>query len=99
MHFPRDVTCFRAFVYALVCGENTGKVAKAQFLAGCNRFGIDNPCPIVTKRLSNYGNTEDVANDFKKLAEKWKNALPEAGIDPELLAPSELKNGNFSIDT
>jgi hypothetical protein len=24
------------------------------------RFGIDNPCPIITKRLANYGNQEDI---------------------------------------
>jgi len=99
VHFPRDITCFRAYIYALVCGQNTGQIAKPQFLAGCNRFGIDNPCPIVTKRLANYGNPEDLEKDFKKLAEKYKSLIPEAGIDPDVIAPSELKNGNLSIDT
>jgi len=42
-----------------------------KILAGCNRFGIDNPCPTISKRLSLYGVPEDIEKDFKKMVEKY----------------------------
>lgn len=69
VQFPREITFYRAYVYALVCGDNNKKVTKQQFIAGCNRFGVDNPCPIITKRLSIYGNTEEMVKEFKRAAE------------------------------
>jgi hypothetical protein len=59
VHFAKDITFMRAFIYSLVCGENSGQISMSEFLAGCNRFGVDNPCPIITKRLATYGNAED----------------------------------------
>ena len=60
----------RALMYAMLCGKNGNEVTEAEFLAGCNRFGIDNPMPTQTKRLYLYGNTEDmdklIDNLFKK---------------------------------
>jgi len=56
MHFASDVTFTRAFIYALVSGKNGLGATSVEFLAGCNRFGVDNPCPILTKRLALYGN-------------------------------------------
>jgi hypothetical protein len=47
-----------------MCGFNNNNVNEVEFAAGCNRFGLDNPTPIITKRLSMYGNTEDVENLF-----------------------------------
>jgi hypothetical protein len=77
VHYPRDITIMRSFVYSLVCGKNAGEITMAEFLAGCNRYGIDNPCPIITKRLSHYGNDELIEKDFKKYAEKFNQTAPE----------------------
>jgi hypothetical protein len=60
-------------------------------VAGCNRYGIDNPCPIITKRLSLYGNSDDLLSDFKKLAEKFNKDYPGMDIDPDVYGPAELK--------
>jgi len=88
----------------LVCGENNKEVTKQQFLAGCNRFGIDNPCPIITKRMSNFGNSEDLDKEYKKFVEKYKATgvcfacsgpapiVPDKlDKDPDIIAPADLK--------
>lgn len=96
VHYPREITVIRSFLYSLVCGDNSGKVSMAEFLAGCNRFGIDNPCPIITKRLSTYGNNEDILKDFTKIAEKFNQSAPlEALVDPEIYTSAEVKGQSF----
>jgi len=60
---------YRTWIYSLTCGDNSKSITKQEFLAACNRFGIDNPCPIITKRLSNYGNTEDLHKEYTELIE------------------------------
>jgi hypothetical protein len=60
VHFAGDISFVRSFIYSLVAGKNNNFITKEQFLAACNRYGIDNPCPIITKRLSFYGNTDDI---------------------------------------
>ena len=35
-------------------------------IAACNRFGIDNPLPIISKKLTVYGNTDEISLEFKK---------------------------------
>jgi hypothetical protein len=84
VYFPKDITMFRAYVYSLVCGSNGKTISREEFLAGCNRYGIDNPCPIITKRLSYYGNSEELDKEFKDLIEQYKDLMP-AGInmDPD----------------
>ena len=57
--FASMVSIRRAFLYSLVCGENSFDINTQEFIAGCNRFGVDNPSPIVTKRIALYGNDED----------------------------------------
>ena len=91
VRYPGDITFIRSFIYSLVCGNNNATLTKAQFLAGCNRFGIDNPCPIITKRLSYYGNSEELAKEFKTLAEKNSNL----GIDPDCYASADLKGPSY----
>ena len=82
----------------MVSGTNTEKISQVQFLVACNRFGIDNPCPIITKRLSCYGNAEDVEKDFRRLAEKYKRTNPDLPIDPEMYPPAELKFNALDIN-
>ena len=66
-------------------------MTKTQFLAACNRFGIDNPCPIITKRLSYFGTTDELLNDFKKLVEKH----PNLAVDPDCYGSNDLKGANY----
>ena len=58
--WPGSFSLTRAFLYSSLCGDNFGEVTEAQFAAGCNRFGIDNPTPTISKRLATYGNTEEI---------------------------------------
>lgn len=67
-------------------------------MAGCNRFGIDNPCPIITKRLSFYGNTDDIEKDYKREAEKFRKNFNESNYDPDLLGLAELKSNQYVDD-
>ncbi len=71
VYFPKDITMIRAFIYSLVCDAESNHISVEALIAGCNRYGVDNPCPIVNKRMSLYGITTDLENDFKKLAEKY----------------------------
>ena len=40
-------TWIRAMIYAMMCGKNNYELTTAEFLAGCNRFGLDNPTEII----------------------------------------------------
>jgi len=42
-----------------------------QFAAGLTRFGVENPIPVIKKRISLFGNTDDISTLLKKLQEKW----------------------------
>jgi len=38
---------------------------------------VDNPCPIISRRLSIYGNLEEIEKDFKKTLARMKEIHPE----------------------
>ena len=97
VHFAQNITFVRSFIYSLVAGKNDNVITIDQFLAACNRYGIDNPCPIITKRLSFYGNHEEIDKEFKKVVEKYKNFIPGVEIDPDIYAPAEI-NATLSFD-
>lgn len=42
-----------------------------EMMAGCNRFGVDNPVPVITKRLALYGNEETTI----RLAEEMQKEM------------------------
>ncbi len=44
----------------MMCGKNDFTCSEVAFVAGCNRFGLDNPTPISTRRLATFGNEENV---------------------------------------
>lgn len=71
MSFGGTVCQTRAFVYALMCGRNQFDCADVEFLAGCNRFGLDNPVPIITRRLAHYGNEEYLEKILEKCAKQF----------------------------
>lgn len=54
--FPTSIATLRALVYSFMCGTNAADVNEFEFLAGCNRFALDNPLPTITKRVAFYGN-------------------------------------------
>ena len=64
------ISTARALMYAMMCGKNGPDVSDVEFLAGCNRFGIDNPLPPQTKRLQLYGNVEDMDKIIENLFRK-----------------------------
>lgn len=94
VYFAREITKYRALIYSLVCGVQQPQDVNElviKFLAGCNRYGIDNPCPIISKRLSLYGVPEEIEKDFKKLLEKYQKLEPRIDFDPNCHGPAELK--------
>ena len=55
-------------IYALMCGKNGTELTDTEFLAGCNRFGLDNPTPIINARIAPYGNAENMEQLITRLA-------------------------------
>ena len=64
----------------MMCGDNGFNCTEFEFVAGCNRFGLDNPSPIVTRRLANFGNEETVEKVVERLARQYNDSKI---IDPE----------------
>ena len=102
--FPGPFTIRRAFLYALVCKENTGQVNLVDFLAGCNRYGLDNPSPTIHKRVGLYGNEEDFEDFMKKQVESY-NIEKQAKMhtsknknNPIRIEPAQTLRPNDSLD-
>lgn len=75
-----------------------------EFIASFNRFGLDNPTPVITKRLSLYGNEEPLEKVIERLAKQYNDTkfldseklgnLPEKVRDNyklELLGDTEVR--------
>lgn len=73
-------TCIwlRAMIYAMMCGKNGNEMTDLEFIAGCNRFGLDNPTPIINPRLAAYGNAENMESLINKLAKVETNYFFDA---------------------
>ena len=69
--FGKEVTWIRAYYYALVCGDNDNEISIERLIAGCNRYGLDSPTPIITKRMNMFGNIEELQKDFERLVKKY----------------------------
>jgi len=92
VYFPKDVTKIRAYIYSLVCDSNSDHISVEALVAGSNRYGVDNPCPIINKRMSLYGITDDLEKDFKKLVIKYNELIPaHLAIDPEVHPGNDLR--------
>ena len=63
-----------------MCGKNGFDITDNEFIAGCNRFGLDNPTPIITRRLATYGNEEAVEKLVERMARQYND---ERFLDPE----------------
>ena len=68
LSFGGQITQLRALVYGLMCGKNGFEISENEFIAGCARFGLDNPTPIITRRLATYGNEEAVEKMVERMA-------------------------------
>jgi hypothetical protein len=91
VYFAKDIQFIRSFIYALSCDDTFEGISPEALLAGCNRYGVDNCCPIISKRLSLYGMNEDLEKDFKRMVERYKLIEPTLDIDPDFFGPSEMK--------
>ena len=73
LSYGGSVCQLRSLAYAMMCGKNDFNVQDQEFIAGCNRFGLDNPVPIITRRLSTYGNEENIEKMIDRLAKQYNN--------------------------
>lgn len=64
----------------MMCGSNDYNVYEQEFISGCNRFGLDNPAPIITRRLSTYGNEENIEKLLERLSKQYNDTN---FLDPE----------------
>lgn len=64
-----------------MCGRNQKEVNDIEFIAGCNRFALDNPTPTITSRVAFFGNEESIEQKLRVFAEKLQ-------IDVELFDPA-----------
>jgi len=60
-------------IYSLMCGRNGFDFTDHEFIAGCNRFGLDNPVPIITRRLAHYGNEENIEKVVERLSKQYND--------------------------
>ena len=73
---PSKISIVRAYVYSCTAGEdNTNRFNDDQFLAGCNRFAIENPVPSISTRCGLYGNTRDIIILLQEAEKKWGKPL------------------------
>jgi len=90
------MTSIRAYIYGIVAGQNDRLLRVDEFLAGCNRYGLDSPVPIITKRMSNYGNADEIDKDFKRILAKYKKLAPDIkkiqDIDENMHLPTDFTN-------
>jgi len=71
----------RALLYSQMCGRNGKEMNEIEFMAGCNRFSLDNPTPTITTRVAYFGNDEGIEKKLKLFAEKLQIATEL--FDPE----------------
>lgn len=62
-----EITTIRAMIYALMTSQNTNRMNVSQFMAGVSRYGVENPTPVIKKRIALFGNTDDVISLLKKV--------------------------------
>jgi len=82
LDWANQTTLTRAYLYAMMCADIKGEINETSFSAGCNRFGLDNPVPTITKRLAHYGNNYEV--------EKWVEEAAQKINDLRMLDPAKF---------
>lgn len=82
-----------------MCGDNSYSCNDIEFAAGCNRFGLDNPTPIITRRLASYGNDDTVEKMLERSAKQYQD---EKFIDIEnfgSISPDKSMLANGLVDS
>ena len=73
--YPGKMSQIRAYIYACTSGDkNTNVFSDDEFLAGCNRFSIENPVPSVVVRCALYGNTREIVAELAEAEKKFGKA-------------------------
>ena len=70
-----------------MCGGNNNEVNEVELLAGCNRFGVENPLQVVSRRLAFFGNDDKAMDLFDKIKGAFKQ-------DSSQFAPAETDKTN-----
>lgn len=69
--YPGKMSQIRAYIYACTSGDkNTNVFSDDEFLAGCNRYSIENPVPSVVVRCALYGNTREIVAELAEAEKK-----------------------------
>lgn len=97
--FAGPIATMRGMLYAFMCGTNGEDINDFEFMAGCNRFAIDNPLPTVTKRIAYYGNHDDIAKQLDTFAAKLQDpAIIEVGQYTSVNIAMDRRGGHMSLD-
>lgn len=85
MSWPGKFTTARAMLHTLMSfgNNNNLEIKENDFMAASTHFGLHNPVPVITKRLANYGNLEDVEKILEKAYQVHAKNLKELGITKE----------------
>lgn len=65
MRYAGTISNLRALAYSFMCGNNNNEVNELELLAGCNRFGVENPVQTITRRLALFGNEKSLIEKLK----------------------------------
>lgn len=60
MSYPGLITCGKALLEAYIKGDDLETISNKIFFQASTKFGLDSPVACVTKRISWYGNTDDI---------------------------------------
>lgn len=88
LRYPEKIGTVRALLYAFMCGDNTSEINEMEMMAGCQRYGVDNPAPVVTKRLAYYGNDETALSILKEMQTHDKQSKQ---LEPSQYGTTHLK--------
>jgi len=78
LQYAQEKSFIRAFIFGITCGQKNIDLQCESLIAGCYSFGVDNPCPIISRRVNIYGNLEEIDKDFKKILARMKELHPES---------------------
>ena len=88
-------------------GKNDERLNEQKFIAGMQRYGVDNPLPTVTKRLALYGNSTDVDKMVEEAIQRLRikngvrmnpNVFSTAKLrGPELTGAQKQETNNFDL--
>ena len=81
----------------MMCGQNGNHFSEMEFLAGCNRFGLDNPTPIISARVAPYGNAENLEQLIYKLGQEHQGKFDSNMLVSQLPDKKSKVNCNEEV--